>query len=117
MTAPVPPLDPQPMRSMADMGMGGMDHGAGGGAGGSMAVMNHGSTAPAALAAVHMNHGAMNHGAMNHGAMNHGAMPAEAAWTTRQCRAWIILQCPGCSMASHRRRQRHRGDPRWITVR
>jgi CopA family copper-resistance protein len=55
MAAPVPPLDPRPMRTMADMGMehgsmGGMqmDHGA-------MSGMGHGATAPAA---VHANHGA-----------------------------------------------------------
>jgi FtsP/CotA-like multicopper oxidase with cupredoxin domain len=27
MAAPIPPLDPRPMRTMADMGMGSMDHG------------------------------------------------------------------------------------------
>ena len=58
MAAPVPPLDPRPMRTMADMGMehgsGGMqmDHGA-------MSGMSHGNvaTAPTA-AAVHANHSA-----------------------------------------------------------
>jgi CopA family copper-resistance protein len=56
MSAPVPPLDPRPMRTMADMGMGGMGMGG-------------------------MDHGAMNTmskpagGGMDHGAMGHGAMP------------------------------------------
>ena len=27
MAAPIPPMDPRPMRTMADMGMGGMEHG------------------------------------------------------------------------------------------
>ncbi|MEQ4221274.1 MULTISPECIES: copper resistance system multicopper oxidase [Pseudomonas syringae group] len=46
--AAVPRLDPRPLLSMEDMGMGGMDHGA-------------------------MNHGSMNHGSMQ--GMDHNAMP------------------------------------------
>ncbi len=99
MAAAVPPLDPRPMRTMADMGMGGMDHGAMGTLDmGSMPGMQHGG-APAASASMPMNHGTMqpmagmdhsmmpgmNHGAMagvEHGTgaaaampMNHGTMP------------------------------------------
>jgi CopA family copper-resistance protein len=52
MTAPIPPMDPRPMRTMADMGMGSMDHGAMPGMDtGSMPGMNHGS--------MPMEHGAM----------------------------------------------------------
>jgi CopA family copper-resistance protein len=65
MVAAVPPLDPRPMRSMADMGM---DHGAMGG-------MNHGGMDHSSVPGMsHGTGGAMNQGAMNHGAMNHGAM-------------------------------------------
>src|SRR5207245_5973080 len=48
MAAPIPPMDPRPMRSMADMGMGGMDHGS--------------------MSGMYMNHGSMP-------GMDHGAMP------------------------------------------
>ena len=77
MTAPVPPLDPRPMRSMADMGMGAMGHGGMQG-GASMPGMQH--TIPAASGAS----GPMNHGAMagmDHAmpGMNHGAAAAPAA--------------------------------------
>ena len=47
--APVPPVDPRPILSMADMGHGGMDH----------SVMNHGS----------MNHGSMDHSGHDMSAM------------------------------------------------
>jgi CopA family copper-resistance protein len=40
LTAPVPPLDPQPLVTMDDMGMGGMDHGS---MGGDMAGTDHGA--------------------------------------------------------------------------
>jgi len=62
--AAVPPLDPPPLRTMADMGMshGGMSHEA----------MGHGSMDHSA-----MDHSAMGHGAMDHAAMGH-AMPAAA---------------------------------------
>lgn len=59
LSAPVPPPDPRPRLTMADMGHGGMEHGA------------HGSTAPAA----HEGMAGMDHGDMadmDHGAMNHG---------------------------------------------
>jgi CopA family copper-resistance protein len=55
MTAPIPPMDPRPMRTMADMGMGHMDHG-------SMSSMGMGSMP------------GMDYGAMP--GMNHGSMPA-----------------------------------------
>ena len=60
MKADVPSLDPRPLLSMEDMGMGGMDHGA----------MNHGS----------MNHDSkqsMDHSQMGHDmqGMDHNAMP------------------------------------------
>jgi len=47
--APVPPVDPRAILSMADMGHAGMEAGA-------------------------MDHGAMDHGAMDHASMNHAAM-------------------------------------------
>ena len=52
--APVPPLDPRPLLSMADMGHGGMDHGS-------------------------MDHGSKDQGKMDHAAMGHdmAAMPAK----------------------------------------
>lgn len=58
MAAAVPPMDPRPLRTMADMGMahGGMAHGG----------MAHGS----------MDHGGMDHGTMNHGAMSMSGQPA-----------------------------------------
>ncbi len=44
MTAPLPPMDPRPLRTMTDMGMGGMDHGSMSGMDmGSMPGMDHGS--------------------------------------------------------------------------
>jgi len=63
MTAAIPPMDPRPLRTMADMGMGGMEHGSMSGMGGSaMPGMDHG-TIPG------MNHGAMQGMPMNHGSM------------------------------------------------
>ena len=47
--APVPPVDPRPILSMADMGHGGMDHSG-------------------------MNHGSMNHGSMDHSGHDMSAM-------------------------------------------
>ena len=51
--APVPPLDPRPLLTMADMGHGGMDHGG----------MDHGG----------MDHSAMGHAAQDGAAMDHSA--------------------------------------------
>jgi CopA family copper-resistance protein len=51
MAAPIPPMDPRPMRTMADMGMGSMDQGAKSGM------------------------GAMGNMPMNHGTMQHQPMP------------------------------------------
>ncbi len=59
MTAPVPPMDPRPVRTMADMGM---DHGGPGGTS---------STGRAAASGT-------DHAAMGHAAMGHGAAPAMA---------------------------------------
>jgi CopA family copper-resistance protein len=81
MAAPIPPLDPRPMRSMTDMGMGGMDHGSMGGTDmGSMPGMDHGS-----MPGMNMNSGSMGGmSGMQHGAssgaatampMNHGSIP------------------------------------------
>lgn len=75
MAAPVPPLDPRPMRTMADMGMehgsmSGMDHGSTGGMQtnqGSMSGMNHG-----AMGGVQQ----MDHGSMS--GMSHGTAGAAA---------------------------------------
>ncbi|MEJ1226803.1 MAG: copper resistance system multicopper oxidase [Mesorhizobium sp.] len=73
LAAPVPPLDPRPLVTMDDMGMGGMDHGSMGDMGamdhGSMQGMDH-SQMPA------MDHGSMQ--GMDHSEMpmmDHGAMP------------------------------------------
>jgi CopA family copper-resistance protein len=61
MTAPIPPMDPRPMRTMADMGMGGMDHG-------SMSGMDMGSKVN-----MPMDHGSMPRQSMQ--GMDHSAMP------------------------------------------
>jgi CopA family copper-resistance protein len=61
MAAPIPPMDRRPLRTMADMGMGGMDHGGMNGMDmtkGSMPGMDHGSMP-----------------GMDHAAMGHGSMP------------------------------------------
>ncbi|MGE0279056.1 MAG: copper resistance system multicopper oxidase [Rhizobiaceae bacterium] len=79
MAAPVPPLDPRPMRTMADMGM---EHGSMGGMPmdqGAMSGMNHG----AAGGMPQINHGSMP--GMNHGApspasgMGNGAHTGDGA--------------------------------------
>jgi CopA family copper-resistance protein len=65
MAAAIPPMDPRPMRTMTDMGMGGMDHGSMSGMQmdqGSMPGMKH-ETMPG------MNHGSMQGMAMDHGSM------------------------------------------------
>src|SRR5207253_3177132 len=60
MTAPIPPMDPRPMRTMADMGMGSMDHGALSGMDlSSMSDMDHGALPG-------QNHGSMPGAAMQH---------------------------------------------------
>ncbi|MGN7936902.1 copper oxidase [Pseudomonas sp. AF76] len=70
LAAPVPPLDPRPLVTMDDMGMGGMDHG-------SMGAMDHGSM----QGMDHSQMPAMDHGSMqgmDHSEMpmmDHGAMP------------------------------------------
>jgi len=80
MEAPVPPLSPREVLTMADMGpaaMGGMQHmdgmdmghgGMGGMNGMSGMGQDDGTMGP-------MDHGAMDHSAMGHGAMDQGAMP------------------------------------------
>ena len=85
--APIPPMDPRPMRTMADMGMGGMDM-----SGGKSGMSMGGS--PRAEPLDHtagMDHGDARHGSppmpgIDHGSMpgmDHGSMPGMdmAAWT------------------------------------
>jgi CopA family copper-resistance protein len=75
MAALIPPMDPRPMRTMADMGMGGMDHGSMSGTGkGSMGSM------PMDHAMQHqsmpgMDHVAMPGMTMDHGKTGESAMP------------------------------------------
>jgi CopA family copper-resistance protein len=69
MTAAIPPMDPRPLRTMTDMGMGGMNHGSMPGM-----QMDHGS-----MPGMQMDHGSMPGMRMNHGSMpgmqmNHGSM-------------------------------------------
>jgi CopA family copper-resistance protein len=61
--APVPPIDPRPILSMADMGHGGMMHSSGEHEG-----MDHHDG---------MNHGSMDHGSIDHGSMDHGGKGME----------------------------------------
>jgi FtsP/CotA-like multicopper oxidase with cupredoxin domain len=76
MTAPIPPMDPRPMRTMADMGMGGMDHG-------SMSGMDMGSKGNVPMdhnATQHqsmpgMDHSVMSGMKMDDGKMGQAAMP------------------------------------------
>jgi CopA family copper-resistance protein len=72
MAAPIPPMDPRPLRTMADMGMGSMAHGAGmnmnsmpGMDHDAMPGMTHGSTPD-----MPMEHGSMPGMATNHAPMN-----------------------------------------------
>jgi CopA family copper-resistance protein len=58
MAAAIPPMDPRPLRTMVDMGMGGMDHGSTPGM-----SMDHGSTP------------GMDHGSMQGKTMEQGSMP------------------------------------------
>jgi FtsP/CotA-like multicopper oxidase with cupredoxin domain len=71
MTAPIPPMDPRPMRTMADMGMGGMDHG-------SMSGMDMGS---------------MGNMPMNHGSMQHGSIPGMDMGSMAKVRGERLLEC------------------------
>ena len=76
MAAPIPPMDPRPLRSMADMGMGNMDMG-----GGSMSGMNMGN---GAMPGMNMNRGGsgkmagmdMGSGPMSGMSTDHGANAA-----------------------------------------
>ena len=63
MAGPIPPMDPRPLRTMADMGMGNMDMGGGG-----MAGMDMGSSGKDTMPG-------MDHGAMPGMNMDHDAMP------------------------------------------
>jgi len=63
MQAEVPALDPRPLLTMVDMGMG---------TGHYMAGMDMSGMDMSSMKG--MDHGAMDHGAMDHGAMDHGAM-------------------------------------------
>ena len=70
LSAPVPTMDPRPLRTMTDMGMSGMNHGA----------MEHGS-----MSGMEAGQGAMpgmNHGAMGHGSMSGMDQRAMAGMTT-----------------------------------
>jgi CopA family copper-resistance protein len=58
MTAAIPPMDPRPLRTMGDMGMGGMDHGS--------------------MPSMQMDHGSMPGMQMEHGAMSGMEMSPEA---------------------------------------
>jgi CopA family copper-resistance protein len=69
--APLPTLDPRPLLSMADMGMGGMDHGGMGMS--AMAGMDHGGMDMSAMAG--MDHGSMDRDAMS-GMQTHPASEA-----------------------------------------
>ena len=62
-----PPLREVPTLTMADMGMGGMDHG------GEAGAMDH-SAHGAGMDHSAMGHGAMDHGKMDHSKMDHGVM-------------------------------------------
>jgi CopA family copper-resistance protein len=87
MAAEVPPLDPRPLRGMADMGMGDMDHGAMGGMKmdqGSMAGMQHGAATPKNMPPMpgmdHSSMPAMGSTAPSGGMpTNHGAMKMDSA--------------------------------------
>ena len=83
MTAPIPPMDPRPLRTMADMGMGGMDHGSMPGMqtdeGSKPGMQMEGG----AMGGMKMNHGSMPGMQMDHGSMpgmqmNHKSMPGTA---------------------------------------
>jgi CopA family copper-resistance protein len=73
MAGEIPPMDPRPQRTMADMGMGGMGHGGMSGmdmgSAGSMPGMEHGAVAKGATSGMP----SMQHGAMS--SMQHGSMP------------------------------------------
>ncbi|HJU19213.1 MAG TPA: copper resistance system multicopper oxidase [Stellaceae bacterium] len=76
MAAPIPPMDPRPLRTMVDMGMGGMAHGSMSGmpmGHGAMPGMGHDS-----MQGMPMDQGAMpgmSHGSMPEMPMGHGTMP------------------------------------------
>ncbi|WP_431145981.1 copper resistance system multicopper oxidase [Pseudomonas alvandae] len=73
LSAPVPPLDPRPLVTMDDMGMGGMDHGSMAGMG-EMSGMDHGSM----QGMKGMDHSQMQ-GMDNMTGMDHGAMQGMGA--------------------------------------
>jgi CopA family copper-resistance protein len=68
MAAPIPAMDARPIRTMADMGMGGMDMGSKGDM-----PMNHGSMQHGSMPG--MDHRAMPGMKMDHGAMGQSGMP------------------------------------------
>jgi CopA family copper-resistance protein len=72
MTAPIPPMDPRPLRTMADMGMGGMDHGSMSGMKmdhGSMPGMKMDRESMPGMKMDHIDHGSMSGMKMDHGSM------------------------------------------------
>jgi FtsP/CotA-like multicopper oxidase with cupredoxin domain len=64
MAAPIPPMDPRPLRTMADMGMGGMNHGS--------------------MPGMQMDHDSMPGMAMDHGAIGQGSMAGMEASASAQ---------------------------------
>ncbi len=76
--APLPPIDPRPILSMADMGHGGMQHGGmgGGHAMASMKGMEGGCGANMQGSMPGMGHAAMNHAGMDHGSGGMQSHPA-----------------------------------------
>ncbi|MGE5269855.1 MAG: copper resistance system multicopper oxidase [Thiohalocapsa sp.] len=81
MSAPIPPMDPRPLRTMTDMGMGGMDHGAMEGMSrgqASMPEMNHGGMAATQGEMQATSHSGMHMNKRPMPGMSHGAMPGMA---------------------------------------
>ncbi len=83
MAAAIPAMDPRALRTMSDMGMGGMEHGGTG-----HGAMEHRAAGSGSMPGMNMpmNHGAMpgmtmpmTHGAMPGMAMDHGGMPNGSA--------------------------------------
>jgi CopA family copper-resistance protein len=88
MTAPIPPMDPRPMRTMADMGMGQMDHGSMSGMDmGSMPGMDHGVMAGT-------NHGSMPTAPMQRGSMAGTEAPASAQKLDRSVEVDNVAEMP-----------------------
>jgi CopA family copper-resistance protein len=78
LTAPVPPLRKRPTATMKDMGMGDMNHSAGGGDHSQMdhSKMDHAAMGHTAPSASPVDHSQMDHSKMDHAAMGHTAPSA-----------------------------------------